>query len=71
MSYEYFQELLAKRPFEPFVVHLSSGENYAVRYPGCAAVSRTRLVIIDSDADRIIHCSLLHVAGVDFLQVSA
>ena len=68
MNYEYFQELLGKRPFEAFVVHLSNGEVYAVRYPGCAALKHARLVITDPDADRIVVFALLHIASVDLLQ---
>ena len=71
MNYEYFQELLTRRPFEAFAVHLSNGEVYPVRYPGCAALTRTRLVITDPDADRIVVCSLLHIASVDLLQTAA
>ena len=71
MSYEYFRELLDRRPFEPFAVHLSNGEVHAVRYPSCAALTRTRLVITDLDADRIVVCSLLDVASVDLLQTAA
>jgi hypothetical protein len=70
MNFEYFQELLAKRPFEAFAVHLSNGEVHAVRYPGCAALTRTRLVITDPDADRIVIYSLLHIASVDLLQAA-
>jgi hypothetical protein len=68
MSYDYFQELLNRRPFEPFAVHLSSGEVHAVRYPGYANLTRTRLVIVDPDADHIVVCSLLHIASVEMLQ---
>ncbi len=68
MSYDYFQQLLNNRPFEPFAVHLSSGEIHAVRYPGCAILTRTRLVIADPDADQIVVCSLLHIASVEMLQ---
>jgi hypothetical protein len=71
MNYAYFQDLLSRRPFEAFVVPLSSGEVHAVRYPGCAALTRTRLVITDPDADRIVVCSLLHVASVDLVQPAA
>jgi hypothetical protein len=71
MNYDYFQDLLSRRPFEAFVVHLSSGEVHAVRYPSCAALTRTRLVITDPDADRIVVCSLLHVASVDLVQPAA
>jgi hypothetical protein len=68
MIYDYFQELLAKRPFEPFTVYLSSGQSHAIRYPSCAALTRSRLVITDPDADRIVVRSLLHIASVDLLQ---
>ncbi len=71
MSYDYFQELLDNRLFEPFAVHLSSGEVHANRYPNCAILTRTRLVIADPDADRIVVCSLLHIASVEMLQTAA
>jgi hypothetical protein len=70
MNYEYFQQLLNARPFEPFAVHLSSGAVHPVRYPSCAVLTRTRLVIADPDADRIVVCSLLHVASVEMLQTA-
>jgi hypothetical protein len=65
MNYDYFRQLLDARPFEPFAVHMSSGAVYQVRYPSCAALTRTRLVITDPDADQIAVCSLLHVASVE------
>lgn len=71
MNREYFEELLNRRPFEPFVVHVSNGEVHAVRYAGCAIVTGTRLVITDPDADRIVVRSLLHVSNVDLNQTTA
>jgi hypothetical protein len=71
MNYEYFERLLTARPFEPFVVHLSSGVTHAVRYPNCAILTRTRLVIADPDADTIVVCSLLHVTSVEMLHSPA
>jgi hypothetical protein len=71
MNHDYFLQLLSRRPFEPFAVHLSSGEVHAVRYPGCAILTRTRLVIADSDADNIVVCSLLHITSVEMLQSAA
>lgn len=68
MNYEYFQQLLTARSFQPFVVHLSNGAAHPVRYPGAAALTRTRLVITDPDADSVSVCSLLHVASVELLQ---
>jgi hypothetical protein len=69
MNQEYFQELLNARPFVPFAVHLSSGVTHAVRYPSCAALTRTRLVITDPDADRIVVCSYLHIARIEMFQL--
>jgi hypothetical protein len=64
MNYEYFEKLLSARPFKPFSVQLSSGAIHEIRYPVCAALTRTRLVITDPDADDVDVCSLLHVAKV-------
>jgi hypothetical protein len=68
MCHDYFLELLSRRPFEPFAVRLSNGELHAVRYPGCAILTRTRLGIADPDADKIIVCTLLHMASVEMLR---
>jgi hypothetical protein len=71
MNYEYFRRLLKPEPFEPFAVHLSSGEIHVVRHPEFATLARTRLVVVDPDADQITVCSLLHVASVEMLQSAA
>src|SRR5579859_5155554 len=68
MNYDYFQELLNVRPFEPFAIRLSSGVVHQVRYPGCAALTRSRIAIADPDADKIVVCSLLHITSVELLQ---
>jgi hypothetical protein len=68
MNYDYFQQLLNARTFVPFVVYLSNGLAHPVRYPSCAALTRTRLVITDPDADKVVVCSLLHVASVEVQQ---
>jgi hypothetical protein len=67
MNYDYLRELFDKRPFEPFAVQMSSGEVHSVRYPSCAALTRTRLAIADPDADRIVVCWLLHIASIEML----
>jgi hypothetical protein len=70
MNAEYFRDLLRRQPFEPFAVHLSGGEVHAVRHPENAAVTQTRLVIVDPEADRVTVCSLLHVPSVEMLAVT-
>ena len=71
MSQQYFQELLRREPFQPFEVHLSSGEVHQIRHPECALLTRTRMVIADPAADRITVCSLLHITSVEMLQSAA
>jgi hypothetical protein len=71
MNAEYFRQLSHQRPFEPFVVHLSSGEVHPVRHPECAALTNTRLVIVDPEKDHITVCSLLHIVSVEMLQPAA
>jgi hypothetical protein len=71
MNHEYFANLLNKRPFEPFAVRFSSGDVNPVRYPANAILTRTRLVIVDPDADNIVVCSLLHITSVEMLQSAA
>ena len=61
---ETLQKLLDSRPFEPFVVQLSSGESYEVRHPEMAALMKTRLFVAMPDSDDFEICSLLHVVGV-------
>jgi hypothetical protein len=71
MNHDYIQQLLNAQPFEPFAVRLSSGVVHAVRYPGCANLTRTRLVITDPDADQIVVCSLVHITSVELAQPAA
>src|SRR5262245_4076906 len=71
MNYEYFQNLLSARPFQPFVVQLSSGDIHPVRYPSNAILTRTRMVIADPDADQIVVCSLLHIVKVELFTAPA
>jgi hypothetical protein len=50
---------------------MSNGDRYPVRHPEFAMLVRQTLVIGFADSDRIAICSLLHVAAVERLQVSA
>ena len=57
-----------REPFQPFVIHLSSGESHEVRHPECLAIGKGRIAITDPDADRVAVCSLMHVTSIQFLQ---
>ena len=65
---EVIRQLVSRRPFEPFTLHLSSGENYEVRHPENVAVGKQRLVLVDPESDHMAICSLLHVTSVETLQ---
>jgi hypothetical protein len=64
MSAETIRELLQRRPFETIEVQMSNGENFQIRHPEMAFVTRTTLVCGYDDSDRITICSLLHIANV-------
>ncbi len=70
MTVQTFQNLLARRPFEPFAVVLSCGERYNVRHPEMAFLTRTTLFIGTQPNQRGIPadaamCSLLHITAVE------
>lgn len=65
MSHETLYELLHRRPFEPFVVRLTSGESHEIRHPEMALLLKTKLVVGQPDSDRMAICSLLHITQID------
>lgn len=68
MNADAIREMLAREPFQPFVIHLSSGETHEVRHPECLAIGKGGIAITDLDADRVAVCSLVHVTSIEFLQ---
>lgn len=68
MTADAIREMLRREPFQPFVIHLSSGESHEVRHPECLAIGKGRIAITDPDADRVAVCSLMHVTSIQFLQ---
>lgn len=70
MSATVLKEHLARRPFEPFRVRLSNGDNYEVRHPEMALLYKAGIYIARPDGaqdipDDVVWCSLLHVAAVE------
>ena len=67
-----FKRLLDKRPFQPFRLVMSSGENYEVRHPEMAFMDRSTMYVglnmRDGIPARYEMCSLLHVATVEPIQ---
>lgn len=76
MTVQTFREMLARRPFQPVRLTLSSGESFEIRHPEMALLTRTSLLIgVDLAEDgvpaefRIL--SLLHVTSIEPLTSQA
>jgi hypothetical protein len=64
------QSLLHRRPFEPFRLHISSGETVDVSHPELAFVTRSSVVVGVSEsgepiADYAVHYSLIHIVKIE------
>jgi len=70
MSPENIREWLNRRPFEPFVLRLSSSESHEVRHPENVMVLKTRVVVGYPESDRAVHCALIHINAVEALQIA-
>ena len=65
MSIDVLRDVLARRPFEPFRIILSSGDFYEVRHPENALLVRSGMYVAQHDngdlPERAIFCSLPHI----------
>ena len=64
MNTETIREWLHRRPFEPFVLTLSSGENFEVKHPENVIILKTRLILGYPETDQVAHVALLHVNSI-------
>jgi hypothetical protein len=65
MNAETIHELLHRQPFDPLEVRLSNGDVHRIPHPEFAMLLRSTLVIGVPDSDRVILCSLLHIASIE------
>ena len=75
MTVQTFRDLLGARPFRPFRLVMSSGQNYDVRHPEVAMLTRTSILVGVDVADDGVPaefkiCSLLHVTAIEPLTLS-
>lgn len=61
--HETLNELLHRRPFEPFEILLSNGNSYTIKHPEVAQLLKTKIVINFAEG-RYVVCFLLHVAEI-------
>lgn len=70
MNMETIRERLRRAPFEPFEIRLSNGEVHQVRHSECVALGKNRIIIVDPEIDRAVHCALIHVNSIAALQMA-
>jgi hypothetical protein len=70
MNAETIRDLLGRRPFESFEIHMTNGNVHQVRHPEMVMIVRTRLVVGYPDTGRIAIPSLLHVATIEMQQAA-
>ncbi len=61
-------QLLRARPFQPFRISLSDGQEYEVRHPEMAMVLRSTVLVgipgprgPDGPIERVVTCALMHI----------
>jgi hypothetical protein len=64
------RQFLIAKPFEPFMVVMSSGKTHWVKHPENAVLTKTKLVIVDPEQDLVIICALLHISSVETQQTA-
>jgi hypothetical protein len=70
MTVQTFREMLARRPFQPVKLTLSSGQTFEIRHPEMALLTRTSLLVgVDLAEDGVPAefkiLSLLHVTAIE------
>jgi len=75
MTVATFRELLARRPFKPFRLVMSSGNSYEVRHPEMAMLTRSDMLVGVNVEDGVPAefriCSLLHVTTIEPIEQSS
>ncbi len=66
------------RPFQPFRISLSDGQQYDVRHPDIAIVSRSTVLLgipgprgPDGPVERVVTCALVHITRMEVLNGAA
>ncbi len=73
MRAEEIAQLLRRRPFQPFRLHVTTGQTYDIRHPEFIIVQRQSAEVgLDPDprtgvVDRVEYLSLLHIVRIENL----
>ena len=67
---EEVRELLLREPFEPFRIHLTSGDAYEVYDPLSIALMKNRLLVVLPGGERSAICPYIHIAAIETLRAA-
>ncbi len=56
-------ELYRKRPFQPFTIRVTDGNEYHVKQPECMSFSKHFVVYTEPGTEKLEIIDLLHIAG--------
>jgi hypothetical protein len=67
MNGDPIRDRLRKQPFDPFEIHMSSGDVYPVKHPEQALVTGANVYIWypEIGRDHVKTCSLLHITSLE------
>ena len=75
MRPEDLREFTRKNPFEPYRIHITSGQTYDIYHPDQVIVLRSRVVIgvggENGVPDGVEHVALIHIVRVEELKVES
>ncbi len=78
MRLDEFKELLRRRPFQPFRLHLTGGVTFEVRHPELAILGRASVLLRVPIKElpmplayRRVIVTLIHIVYVDFIEPAA
>ena len=75
MTVQTFKEMLARRPFKPVRLVMSSGQSHEIRHPEMAMLTRTDILVGTGSTEDGVPaefkiCSLLHVTAIEPIETS-
>ena len=78
MRAEDILELVRARPFRPFRIRMSDGQQFEVRHPELAMVGRSRVIVgipakrgPEGMIERSVNCALLHITTTELIDGGA
>lgn len=59
------RQLLSRKPFKPFTVHMTRGARHTVTDPGHVLVNDSNLVIGSANSSKVLTCPLTRIIRIE------